>query len=241
MIKIGIIDDEASARKIITKFLERCCENYEIVFEATNFKETTEKTLEFQPDILFLDIHLTNSSGIEAALFLKNKSNTKIIFTTADNEYVLKAFKLNIFDYLLKPLNLEEFSDSIKRVIEEIEIEKSQKKLNASTTISQSLIGNQMVNNDAISFIKAEGSYCEIQLKNGKILTLSKPLKHIEVKIEKSSLFLKTHKSFIVNTDNVNSLDRSKKELILKDGKKIPISRRCLKMVFDFFQPRINN
>lgn len=239
MIKIGVVDDEENARRVILKYLERYCENYEIVFEAEEFQEAIDCSLEYKPDILFLDIHILNGSGIDVASFLKDKINVRIIFTTAYNEYAIKALKLKAFDYLLKPIDVEEFTDSLFRVVDEIKIEKENNESLISSNISiVTLSGTQIIEKNTISIIKAEGSYCEIQLKDGKSITVSKPLKHIEMQVEQSTTFLKVHKSYLVNVDCVQSLDRNTNELILKDGIKIPISRSNLKMVFSYFQPK---
>lgn len=239
MIKIGVVDDEENARRVILKYLERYCENYEIVFQAEEFQETIDCTLQHKPELLFLDIHILNGSGIDVAAFLKDKSNAKIIFTTAYNEYAIKALKLKAFDYILKPIDVDEFTDSLTRVIEEIKNNREEEQSLAPTKISiTTLSGTQLIENNDVSIIKAEGSYCEIQLLNGKSITISKPLKYIEGQIGKSNDFIKIHKSFIVNLASVQSLDRVTNEVILKDGTKLPISRSNVKNVFLHFQPK---
>ena len=95
--------------------------------------------------------------------------------------------------------------------------------------------GIQLIDKNNVSTIKAEGSYCEIKLIDGKSITVSKPLKHIENQIEKNSTFIKIHKSYLVNTSVIKSLDRTTNEVILKDDSRLPISRSNLKMVFNFF------
>ena len=240
MIRIGIVDDEENARRVISKYLERYCENYEIVFQSEEYQESIDAVLKHKPDLLFLDIHILNGSGIDVASFLKDKSNVKIIFTTAYNEYAIKALKLKAFDYILKPIDVEEFIDSTKRVFEEIKTEKKIETKLAPRKISVTTIaGTQLIDNDKVLIIKAEGSYCEIQLKEGKSITISKPLKFIEIQIEKSDMFIKIHKSYIINIENIQSLDRITNEVLLKDGTKLPISRSNIKNVFARFQPKL--
>ncbi len=240
MIRIGIVDDEENARRVISKYLERYCENYEIVFQSEEYQESIDAVLKHKPDLLFLDIHILNGSGIDVASFLKDKSNVKIIFTTAYNEYAIKALKLKAFDYILKPIDVEEFIDSTKRVYEEIKTEKKIETKLAPRKISVTTIaGTQLIDNDKVLIIKAEGSYCEIQLKEGKSITISKPLKFIEIQIEKSDMFIKIHKSYIINIENIQSLDRITNEVLLKDGTKLPISRSNIKNVFARFQPKL--
>ena len=239
MIRIGIVDDEENARRVISKYLERYCESYEIVFQAEEFQESIDLVLKHKPDLLFLDIHILNGSGIDVATFLKDKSTTKIIFTTAYNEYAIKALKLKAFDYILKPIDVEEFIDSSNRAFDEIKKEKEIETKLAPSKISITTIAvTQLIDNNNVFLIKAEGSYCEIQLKEGKSITVSKPLKYIEIQIEKSDVFIKIHKSYIINVESIQSLDRLTNEVILKDGNKLPISRSNIKHVFAHFQPK---
>lgn len=237
MIRIGVVDDEENARRVILKYLERHCEDYEIVFEATDYQEAVDCTLQLKPDLLFLDVHLLDGTGIEVAQEIKDKSNAKIIFTTAYNEYAINALRLRAFDYLMKPIDTEEFIDSLKRVVEEIKSDKAKIPI-MSTIVITTLSGTQLIEKNTILFIKAEASYCNIQLANNKPITISKPLKYIEQQVENDPSFIKIHKSYIVNNDFTQSLDRSTHEVILKNGEKLPISRSNLKSVFDFFNPK---
>ena len=237
MIRIGVVDDEENARRVVLKYLERHCENYEIVFEATDYQEAVDFTLELKPDLLFLDVHLLEGTGIEVAQEIKDKSKAKIIFTTAYNEYAINALRLRAFDYLLKPLDTEEFIDSLTRVITEIKNDKAQ--IPVSTTIAiTTLSGTQLIEKNTILYVKAEASYCNIQLITGKTITVSKPLKYIELQVENSPAFIKIHKSFIINHDFVKSLDRTTHEIVLKNDEKLPISRSNLKSVFEAFTPK---
>lgn len=237
MIRIGVVDDEENARRVVLKYLERHCENYEIVFEATDYQEAVDFTLKLKPDLLFLDVHLLDGTGVEVAQEIKGKSTAKIIFTTAYNEYAINALRLRAFDYLLKPLDTEEFVDSLTRVIAEINKEKNQ--IPVSTTIAiTTLSGTQLIEKNTIQFVKAEASYCTIQLVNGKTITVSKPLKYIELQVENCPCFIKIHKSFIINKDFVKSLDKSTHEVVLKNEEKLPISRSNLKSVFENFGPK---
>ena len=95
-----------------------------------------------------------------------------------------------------------------------------------------------MIDLNSIEYVKADASYCTIQITNDKPLTISKPLKHIENQIEKNPIFIKIHKSYLVNTNFVKSLDRATNEIVLIDGARLPISRNNLKMVFNFFKKK---
>ena len=240
MISIGIVDDEENARRIILKYLERYCEEkYTIVFESIAYQETIDSTIKFQPDILFLDIHLLDGSGIDVAQHLKDKNiPTKIIFTTAYNEYAISALKLKAFDYLLKPIDVDEFKDSLSNIIKELK--ETSEKHSIPTKISvTTLSGISLIDLNSIEYIKADASYCTIQMTDNKPLTISKPLKHIENQIENNPIFIKIHKSYLVNSKFVKALDRTTNEIILTNDSRLPISRNNLKTIFDYFKNNI--
>ena len=235
MIRIGVVDDEENARRVILKYLERYCEGYQVVFQATDYQDTVDYTLKYEPDILFLDIHLLEGNGIEVAQELMGKSQAKIIFTTAYNEYAINALRLKAFDYLLKPIDVEEFQDSLKRAISEVESDKMNRVQSSKISIS-TLSGTQLIEKNEILFMRADASYCTMLLISGKSITVSKPLKYFEKLVEKDTTFLKIHKSYITNVDCVKLLDRNTSELVLCNGDRLPISRSNLKLVFQFFQ-----
>jgi two-component system LytT family response regulator len=239
MIRIGIVDDEENARRIIVKYLERYCEEkYSIVFESTSYQETIDAIIKFKPDVLYLDINLLDGSGIDIAQYLKDINiSTKIIFTTAYNEYAIIALKLKAFDYILKPIDSDEFKDSLSNIILELKDRNDQTTIPLKISVS-TLSGISLIDLNSIEYVKADASYCTIQITNDKPLTISKPLKHIENQIEKNPIFIKIHKSYLVNRNFVKSLDRATNEIVLIDGARLPISRNNLKMVFNFFKKK---
>jgi two-component system LytT family response regulator len=239
MMRIGIVDDEENARRIIVKYLERYCEEkYSIVFESTSYQETIDAIIKFKPDVLYLDINLLDGSGIDIAQYLKEINiSTKIIFTTAYNEYAIIALKLKAFDYILKPIDSDEFKDSLSNIILELKDGNKQTTIPFKISVS-TLSGISLIDLNSIEYVKADASYCTIQITNDKPLTISKPLKHIENQIEKNPVFIKIHKSYLVNRNFVKSLDRATNEIVLIDGARLPISRNNLKMVFNFFKKK---
>lgn len=236
MIKIGIIDDEENARRVIRKYLERYTkENFNIVFEASSFDSTIDLTFKTKPDILFLDIHLLDGSGIEIVKILNEKSyHPTIIFTTAYDQYAISALKLKVFDYLLKPIDNEEFNETLEKVIEHVKNQTASNLIKSKIAI-RTLYETQLIETKNIVFIKAESSYCTIHTHDNKSITISKPLKYLENELSNDALFLKIHKSFIINVNYVQSLDRILNHVILSDGNRLPISRNNIKLVFNYF------
>lgn len=234
MITIGIIDDEENARRVISKYLERYCEDYDVLFETMQFQESIDAILEHQPDLIFLDINLLDGSGIEVAQQTQGKAEAKIIFTTAYNEFAIQALKLKAFDYLLKPIDVDEFKESIAKVTEEINTLKKIAAENTKLSIT-TIAGTQLIDKCCISHFNADGSYTEIILTNGKSITASKSLKFFENQIEHHSKFMKIHKSTIINVDHVIGLDRTENNVIMINDVKLSIARANIKSVFGFF------
>ncbi len=234
MITIGIIDDEENARRVISKYLERYCDDYDVLFETMQLQESIDAVLEHQPDLIFLDINLLDGSGIDVAQKISGKTDTKIIFTTAYNEFAIQAIKLKAFDYLLKPIDVDEFKDSLKQVTQNINEVKQAKAENSKLSIT-TISGTQLIDKSSISHFNADGSYTEIILTNGKSITASKSLKFFENQIEHHSKFLKIHKSTIINVNHVIALDRIENNVIMSNDVKLSIARSNIKDVFSYF------
>jgi two-component system LytT family response regulator len=234
MVTIGIIDDEENARRVISKYLERYCDDYDVLFETMQLQESIDAVLEHQPDLIFLDINLLDGSGIDVAQKISGKTDTKIIFTTAYNEFAIQALKLKAFDYLLKPIDVDEFKDSLKLVTQNINEVKQIKAENSKLSIT-TISGTQLIDKSSISHFNADGSYTEIVLTNGKSITASKSLKFFENQIEHHSKFLKIHKSTIINVAHVIALDRIENNIIMSNDVKLSIARSNIKNVFNYF------
>ncbi|VAX18008.1 Two-component transcriptional response regulator, LuxR family, partial [hydrothermal vent metagenome] len=117
-LKVIIIDDEKLARDLIRSFLAKYTD-MEIVAECENGFEGIKSINEYKPDLIFLDIQMPKLNGFEMLELIDEELN--IIFSTAYDQYALKAFEVNAVDYLLKPFSRERFDEAVKRVLERIE------------------------------------------------------------------------------------------------------------------------
>ena len=124
LIKAIIIDDERPARAELRKLLQAYPE-IEILDEAQNSKEAIEKIHEYNPDLIFLDIQMPGKNGFE--LLADLMSAPKVIFTTAFDEYALKAFEVNALDYLLKPIDSKRLAEAIQKLTLQVGIQAQQK------------------------------------------------------------------------------------------------------------------
>ncbi len=116
-LKAIIIDDSPQARKLLSLMLKEYKSDLEIIGEAENANLGFELIKQHQPDVIFLDIEMPGKSGIQLAeQLIKEKLNPEIIFTTAYNDYALKAFRLSAIDYLLKPINETHLFEAVEKI-----------------------------------------------------------------------------------------------------------------------------
>ena len=115
MIKIAIIDDEINVRELIKKMLKLISSSYVVVGEAASISGAKDMLNNCKPDLVFLDIELEDGSGFNLLEQLP-QIHFKLVFITAFNEFAIRAFKYNAFDYILKPIAPEELKNTLKRV-----------------------------------------------------------------------------------------------------------------------------
>ena len=231
MIKAIIIDDEVQARKLLNALIQSHCPQISIVDECTNLPEGVKSIRKLKPDLIFLDIEMPGHSGLELLDFFDEKEiDFGIIFTTAYNEYAIKAFKLSAVDYLLKPISGEDLEQAVERFEKRFTafpkssnptpIDHSDNKI--AIPIGQSI---RFIDLDEIVYLKAENTYTEIHLQDQTKLLVSRTLKNFEEVLTHKPAFFRCHKSYIVNKNYV--LDYVKSDggyLILKPKTAIPIS-----------------
>jgi two-component system, LytTR family, response regulator len=231
-----IIDDEKLARDIIKKYLQQN-ENIKLTGECTNGFEGIKSINDLKPDLVFLDIQMPKITGFEMLELLDEKP--EIIFTTAFDQYAIKAFEVNAIDYLLKPFSLERFNDAVNKVIDKIKI--SEKGIsNYDNLITKVNEFNDSLNRivvktnqkiviipvEKISHIEAQDDYVMIYSELGKFLKQN-TMKYYEEHLNQSE-FIRVHRSYIVNINEVKQVELFEKEsykITLKDGSKIPVSK----------------
>jgi len=115
-IKVILIDDESGIRKLLRKIIEKN-EGFEVVGESDNLKEAVSLFQAAKPEVIFLDIEMNGTSGLECAKLIADlEPKTKIIFATAHSEYMSDAFEVYAFDYLVKPFDLERVNRTLERI-----------------------------------------------------------------------------------------------------------------------------
>jgi two-component system, LytTR family, response regulator len=225
--KTLIVDDVKLSRDGLATLINSYFPEAEIVGSVPTVSEARRIVKSEVVDLLFLDIQLQDGVGFDV---LKDVPfNTKVIFITAYEQYAIEAIRNGAFDYLLKPVNVEELLNCISRIREVAEIEKQQKNTSPGETAFKDKLGISSV--DAIDYIdivdiiylKADGKYTELTHRSGSILS-SKNLKMFEY-ILTDQLFMRVHHSFIVNLAEVKKFSKEDSMLILRDGSNIPVSK----------------
>ena len=243
--KAIIIDDEKRARVSLALLLQEYCPQITVVAECENLPEGVKAIRKFQPDLVLLDIEMPGHSGLELLDFFdENDVNFCIIFTTAYNEYALQAFKFSAVDYLLKPINPEQLSEAIARLEKQKQKVENYKLL--KETIHQDSLtkiavpsGNTLIFIDTtkISYIKGEGAYSEVFCNNNTKHLVSRNLKNFEDILCLDSRFMRVHKSYIVNFEQVVAYNKSDGgSLELETGIHVPVSPDKAQIILDKIQ-----
>ncbi len=229
--KAIIIDDEKRARVSLSLLLQEYCKDIELVAECENLPEGVKAIRKYKPELVLLDIEMPGYSGLELLdFFNENEIDFSIIFTTAYNEYAIQAFKLSAIDYLLKPIIPEELVQAVAR----LEKYKSQQYKALAENMQHENFekiavpsGNSLIllNLADIMYIKGEGAYSEVYMADKTKHLVSRNLKNFEDILGKDKRFMRTHKSYIINFNEVSSYNKSDGGwLVLKNNATIPVS-----------------
>ncbi|AYD46212.1 LytR/AlgR family response regulator transcription factor [Arachidicoccus soli] len=229
LIKALIIDDERPARAELKKLLHDF-PAIEIVGEAQNSKEAVEKINELDPDLIFLDIQMPGKNGFE--MLSELVQTPKVIFTTAYDEYALKAFEVNALDYLQKPIESKRLEEAMRK------LEQSQSS-NKETRIDKNLLTDKdqffVKDGEKCWFVKladvrlfeSAGNYAKVYFENQKPLIL-KSLNALEERLDER-FFFRVNRKHIVNLKWIEKIEpyfNGGLLLELRDGEKVEVSRR---------------
>ena len=230
-IKAIIIDDERLARNELKKLLEQHPE-IEIIDEASNVDEGVEKIDLAHPDFIFLDIQMPGKTGFD--LLAELDRSPKVIFTTAYDEFALKAFEVNALDYLLKPIDPKRLADAIRKLQAEIESERASLSGNTRGPLSESdqvfvKDGERcwFVKLEEIRLFESVGNYAKVYFSTNKPLIL-KSLNALEERLDEH-VFFRANRKHIINLHWIEKIEpyfNGGLLVELKGGEKIEISRR---------------
>lgn len=234
-----LIDDEKNNLDLLSHFIKKYCDDVEIISECLTYKDALLKVDELKPDLLFLDIVLDENTAFDLLNDLKFKK-FNIIFTTAYDEYAVKAFRYNTADYLLKPILIDDLILAVEKVIAKA---KELKFLQPAqiNNLSNSVLGKHpmdfltisgadridFIDPNEIIYMQSNGRYTEFILSDNKRKVLaSKSLGEIHVQLN-PSVFFRIHNTFIINLKHlININKKSGNYCEMSNGNSLPISRR---------------
>jgi two-component system LytT family response regulator len=234
MIKAIIIDDEPLARSIVIDYLQNI-NDIEIMQECNDGYEGVKAIAKHEPDLVFLDIQMPKINGFEMLELIEKPIS--VIFTTAFDEYAIKAFETNAIDYLLKPFSKDRFDKAIQKWKQHHEKETKNNSENLSEINSKQPEENQRVvvksgNNiriipiHDIHYIEAYDDYVNINIKDDCFLK-KKTMNYFEQTLDPTQ-FVRVHRSYIVQVQQITRIEPSEKDshiALLKNGTKVPLSK----------------
>ncbi len=234
MIRAIVIDDEPLARSVVKEYLQPFSQ-IEIVTECNNGFEGLKAIQESKPDLIFLDIQMPKITGFEMLELLDQPPS--VIFTTAFDEFAIRAFEANAIDYLLKPFTRERFENAVKKFLDHHNSDSAHSVIPVLETASHSSPQNHRVVVKAgskikiipvqdIHYLEAADDYVNVVTGEGSFLK-NKTMNFFEKTLD-PQLFVRTHRSYIIHLSHITRIDAYEKEshlAVLKSGKQIPVSK----------------
>ncbi|MAB49550.1 MAG: DNA-binding response regulator [Flavobacteriaceae bacterium] len=241
-----IVEDKTYIRKGLLNLLELIDTDVKVVGECESVKEAVIVAKACKPELVFLDINLTDGNAFD---FLEQTKhlNFKVIFITAYEEFALKALKMGAVDYLLKPVDVEELKIALDKV-KQLSVTEQKEQINVAKQIwnnqEDKLILSlqdsfQVVDLNELMYCESDKGYTTFYCNDGKKHLVSKTLKEFEERLTKIN-FTRPHQSFMVNLKFIDKYDKSG-VIHLKNGKKIPVSSRKKEQFVTAFLNRISD
>jgi two-component system LytT family response regulator len=235
--QVIIIEDEPRGRETLKNLLTEYCDNIEIAGMAGSVKEGIHVIRNARPDLVFLDIELHSGTGFEI-LESVDRFDFEVVFTTAFENYAIRAIKFSAIDYLLKPIDISELRDAVEKVRQRREVSSRNNKLwnlvqnfhrqadeQKIITLS-TLDGFEFIEVSNILKLEASGAYTMFFIKPDRKLLVSKNLKEYEMLLSQNN-FYRVHHSCLINLNEVEKYVKSDGGyIVLKGGSTASISQR---------------
>lgn len=235
MMKIVLIDDESLARTIVKEYLQSY-PGFEIVAECNDGFEGLKAIQQHAPDLIFLDIQMPKINGFEMLELVDDPPS--VIFTTAFDEYAMKAFETHAIDYLLKPFSKDRFDKALQKWQQ---VHNSQPQVQQTRSMVESMTASEVRNNrviikdggkikiipvSQINYLEAADDYVKIHTAEGVFLK-NKTMQFFEEQLD-TRQFVRTHRSYIINITLITRIDPYEKDshlVLLSNGSKLPVSK----------------
>lgn len=240
-LKALIVDDEINCRSNLEMILDEYCPEVTDIVLAGSAADARKVLESYDPDVVFLDIKMPEEDGFQFLDSLEEK-NFSVVFTTAHNEYAIKAFKVNAIDYIQKPLDIEEVKDTVSRLVEK-RIDGKHNDLETIKSLVDQVLTNRTIDTiaipttsgytiakcDEVVHLEADESYTTVYLTDNRKLVSSKNIKSYE-KVLNPSMFFRVHKSHIINIGrHLTEFNRNEGNVaVMSNGDYVPVARRKL-------------
>jgi two-component system, LytTR family, response regulator len=234
-LRVAIVDDEPLARSVIREYL-RAHPGVEVVAECANGFEAVKAVAELAPDLVFLDVQMPKLSGFEVVELLGPE--VPVVFTTAYDQYALRAFDVHAVDYLLKPFNEERFAAALTRARARLQARGEAPGLDALVAearqrqgpVERVLIrdGSQVhvLPIETIDYVEAQDDYVCFKA-GGRQYLKDQTMAALEATLEPSR-FVRIHRSYLLNIERIARVElyaKDSRAAILRDGTRLPVSR----------------
>lgn len=239
-----VIDDEPDAVNFITSIVGEYCPDLEVRGKANNVKDGVQLIKDIKPELVFLDVEMPNGTGFDLLTYFPEK-NFDVVFITAFNHYAIKAIKFSAVDYILKPINISEFIESVNKIIhkrrtntyygnENFEaLLENLRTANPSRLVIPTSDGKEYLNPKDIIRIEADRSYSWFFISDKRKILVSKHLKEFQDLLSDRNFF-RPHNSHLINLDFVKKFVRNDGGYIeMTDGAQVPISRNRKDLFLD--------
>jgi two-component system LytT family response regulator len=239
-IKAIIVDDEQHCIEALHTMLLKKCPEVTVVGSVNSVKDAKDMISELQPDVVFLDVEMPHQNGFEL-LKLFDKINFDVIFTTAYEQYALKAIKFNALDYLLKPFSVKELQDAIQKCVSRRSAQAIESQHSPIEVFLQNMKTlhqthkkialptiNGLVFMPVQNIVRCEstGNYTRIFFTDKKNLMVSRPLKEFEELLTDVDFF-RVHNSHLINLQQMQSYIQGEGGFaLMSDGTQVEVSRR---------------
>jgi len=237
MLSAVIVEDEIRSRESLNGLLKLYCKNVSVVAEADGVQTGIKAIKEHNPDIVFLDIQMPDGSGFKLLESI-DKINFSIIFTTAYDQFAIKAIKFSAIDYLLKPIFPDDLMEAVKKAEKSVVTKKTQQNVEVllenfkrpeteppKIVLSTAEKINVVKVKDIIR-CESDNYYTNYFFIDGKQLLISKTLKENEELLSDYN-FIRPHKSHLINVIYIKSYNKHDGgSIVMTDGSVVPVSRR---------------
>ena len=224
--KTLIVEDEIAGQELLKMNISQSFPECEVVAISNNVVDAIQQIEKLNPALVFLDVEIKGGSGFDVLNHFKDRT-FQVVFITAHDNYVIQALREEALDFILKPFSKNDFEEAVIRLRKRIANRKREFDTFKNSLSVYTPNGKEFINFTDIIFLEADGSYTNIHMKEGKILS-AKNIGEYELLLP--SFFYRCHHSFVVNLNEIKKFEKGRSGLLeMNHGFKVPVSQRKMK------------